>query len=300
MEDVLFTPEELQSELTDNFDGNNDNDIYGFDGDIYDGQDDPSLNFVGTDDGKGSFSKMAQNSRTFGFDVDNKTDSAKVIAISTGSLDTRSLALVYDDAGTLKYKVPVGKGVVLAPVGSAANDILSFENAVSELLAAGIIVDAVLDDGIIYAEAADPTKYIKVTPTIPRSTVRHLREYIKETPTLIVGMHITCTDATMFQTDIVSKLVNPYGVYGEKRISFEKYYQTSQFLQNKIVVKAELQLDPETIALITIPAGAKVTFSMQAGVVESTAHALTQKRGFAESRNMCTAWNKAKKKSLKR
>ncbi len=261
---AFLTPEELQAELSENYTGKEE--LYAYDGDLY-------LDFMGGN----SFSDMKKSTKRLGYSIKNDTTTQKVIAISTGSYSTIAMAAVYDDAGTLKYKHPNGGGALVAPAGSVVGQILVFESATGDIIAAGHNIDAVLDDGVIYSESADPTKKILVTPAQKNLTIKHFRGYIKNNPTFFTGIHVGSTDEAMYDTSIISKRVNPYGVDAETALPLQDFFDPKNTNTKKIIVPRELQMDSETLILITVPSGALVTLTFVAGVVESAGHALKKK-----------------------
>jgi hypothetical protein len=260
-----LTPEELDAQLSNNYRGS-----------AYNGDDDIYLSYIGGTDAK-NLIDMEKSNRRLSFQIINATTSRKVIAINPASYPVNSAAAVYLDT-TLKYIHPNGKGVLAAPAGYIEKDIISMFNSVLEIKAAGNgNVDAVLDDGVIYAEAADPTKRITVTATNPESSVKHFMKHSRTSPTAFVGMHITSDDSTMFETELVSKRITPYGNEREVKIPFQDFADPKNPNTGKIIVKAGFQIDPETLVLLTVPAGATITVSMIAGAIESNGVALARK-----------------------
>lgn len=264
----LFSQDEINQELSSNYTGNED-DLYV----PYTGEGDLYLDYVG--DAK-SIEDMKKSTRRFNWSIENTSDSQKVIVISSASFYTARHALVYMD-GTLKYKHPVGGGVLAAPTGATANDILEFMSGIDGIVAAGHTIDAVLDDGIIYAEAADPTKLIRVTALDKNGSVRHFRKYIENNPTYFLGMYVSSTNNEAYSVEMVTRKINPYGVYSEDRINLYDYFTPLAQNTGKIEVPDRFQIDSETLAYITIPANTKVTFGFIAGVVESSSNALKNK-----------------------
>lgn len=243
----------------------------------YTGENDVYLDFQGNKGDRGSFVKMQQSTRRVSFKVKNSTDGQKIIAITPANFKTEKSMLVIDDSGTLKVRVPGGGLVAVTEFdeNAVANDIISANSNPIEMNKAGLEVDAVLDDGIIYAEASDPTKNIKVTAGSPRARVSHFLRFLNGNPTAGIGFHISSTDVQMYETDFVSQNVTPYrGVGQEDRIPFQDEF--NQLTQNdKKIVKSEyFQLDGETFSKMVFPANSTVSVTLVFSVVQSQAHAL--------------------------
>jgi hypothetical protein len=262
MEEVKFTPEELSERVSSNYGGNS-----------YTGEDDIYLDYLGI---PGNLLTMSQSRKRTTFRVKNETTTQKMLAISPGSYRTVNAALVYNDT-TLKYKHPNGGGVLAAPAGLAENDIIMMYNSITEMQAAGHSVDALIDDGIIYAEAADPTKKITVTAINKESSIRHFLKYIDSNPTTFLGLHISSDDASMYETELITRRCSVFGYDREIRIPFQDAFTSENKNEKKIIVTADFQFDSETVAFLSIPSGATVTITLVAGAVESSGVALTKK-----------------------
>jgi hypothetical protein len=285
----MLSSQEINDALSSNFDdvevGFDDVEVgfddveVGFDGSVieeitesYDGSQDVELDFTGAK----SLKDLTKTQKRATFSIKNDTTNQMVIAMTPANYKTQRAALVIDDTGTLKRK-HFGGGLIAVPAGYAENDIIVDYSDISEIVSAGNSVDAVLDDGIIYALASDPTKKVTVTASKKEASVRHLLEYIAKNPSLITSMHISSSDTTMYETELVTKRCTPYGVYGEVRVALQDAFKPSNQITNKIIVDLigkGITIDNETLSTLTIPAASTVTVTIVVGVVQSTAQGL--------------------------
>ncbi len=248
-----------------------------------------TLNFTGADDeyldfqgnnGFGSLIEMKDTVRRVTYSFTNTTASQKRIALTPANFDTRKDMLVYDDGGTLKVKVP-GGGSVNASIfdpDAVANDIISVNSSVKEINNAGFNVDAMFDDGIIYAEAADPTKYVKVKANSKDYSSNHFKRFVQGNPTAFVGMHIVSDKIEMYESEMIQQDVTPFkGAGQQNRIPFQDYFTSKALNVDKIEVNENYQFDGQTLSQIVLPASSQVTITFVASVVQSNAAALKRK-----------------------
>lgn len=248
-----------------------------------------TLNFTGADDeyldfqgnnGVGNLIQMKDTVRRATYSFKNTTESQKRVALTPANFDTRKAMLVYDDSGILKVKVPGGGAVAVTEFDSDAveNDIVSINSSVNEINNAGFNVDAMFDDGIVYAEAADPTKYVKVKSNSKDYSANHFKRFIQANPTAFVGMHIVSDKIEMYESEMIQQDVTPFkGAGQQKRIPFQDYFTSKAMNVDKIEVNENYQFDGQTLSQIVLPASSSVTITFVASVVQSNAAALKRK-----------------------
>lgn len=262
-----YTQEEIDALLSDNYEGSieilTEN---------YDGSDDLYLDYDGVRSLKDD---MKKSKKRISFTIVNATDEQMVVALNPGMFRTDRSALVYDDSG-LKYRA-YGGGELAAPAGAVANDIIHEWNDPSEIISAGYTVDAVFDDGIVYALSSNAAKRLTITAQKKEASVRAFLDYIKRNPTSFAGIHITSTDINFYETELTLTRVTPYGKYGEDRVPFQDSNLPTNNNTGKVIIEQSFQLDGETLAVITVPSGATVNISLVAAAVESAAVGLKNK-----------------------
>jgi len=267
---------EIEQQLTDNFNGNQDPylemDAYDGDGDLY-------LDFDGPQNLNPS--ELEKSRKRFGITINNATTSQKTVAISPAAYRELLASLVYDDSGTLKYKV-TGGGTVTAPTGKVADDIMMLYSDVAEINEAGHEIDALIDDGVIYN---DGTNSITITSKSKTGRVRHFLNWLKANPTHFIGMHIVCSNSAMFENELTIQKCNPFKKYEEVRIPLQDDNKPSNNNTAKIIVAKEFQMDGESIAKLVIPASTSVEITFVAGVTESAATGLKNKVTAAANKN---------------
>ncbi|MBR6279390.1 MAG: hypothetical protein IKR41_11650 [Bacteroidales bacterium] len=243
----------------------------------YDGEGDPYLDFSGGNSKGTNLLNMGKSARRIAFTIENTTENDAVIALTPASYDTKRAALVTKGSDNkLTYKA-LGGGVIQAESSAAENDIVLRLDNPAEMVTAGHNIDAVIDDGIIYQDPSDASKYIKVTASSKNSTIRHMREFLAKNPTAFSGLHITSNKPQMYETEMIMKKCTPFSVFGEERINFQDCFTPNNQLSDKIIVKKTFFLDNETLTTMTFPAQSKVTVTLVAGVTESASSGLKKK-----------------------
>ena len=245
----------------------------------YTGEKDIYLDFQGNGE-KITAIKMKDTVRRVAFQITNTTTSQKKLALTPASYDTLRGMLVYDDTGTLKVKVTGGGAVAVTNFNTAAiaNDVLIAKSDVRDINNAGHNIDCVFDDGIIYAESADPTKYVKVTAKSKNASAKHFINFIKQFPSAFIGIQIVSNVADMFEAELTLQECTPFkGAGQENRIPFGDFYTDQSNNNNKIMVEGDFQLDANTLAQVVIPALSVVTMTFVASVIHSSAAALKTK-----------------------
>ena len=273
----INTPEDVDRYLSDNYDGHEDVEEY-YDADVeeyYEGEiEEPEEeeveieeNYEGDDEEFDTFDgkplKDSKSSRRFSFKIKNTGTEDKNVAITPGMYDTRRCTQVYNDNGTLMYKLPDGTAVK-APAGAQEGDIICDKKDYRAINAAGVDVDGVLDDGQL-------AQNLYAASTVKDRTIRSFLEYVRTHPTLITEIHVSVNNANkgIFEQSLITKRTTPYGTYGEEPVEFQDANKPINPNTSKIIVDGKpFILDGETLAYLRIPAGtdATITFVTKAVV----------------------------------
>lgn len=266
----MLTPEELNQALSDNFDGN-DNQVEILEN--YNGKEDRSIEFFDGSD----FKSLEKSSKRFSFKVDNSSENDIVLVLTPGYFRVDRPQIVYATVYDVHTGLPtvVKKrladntevAAILTDLGKAETKYDSY----ADILAAGIQVDAVLDDGEVIH------KVICQSTTKERS-IRNFLEYISKNPTLFAGIQISSDNTDQYESTIVFRRTTPYAIYGEEVFHFQDAFRTDNLNEKKIVIAKEFQFDGETITTVRIPATTVTTFTLIASAVITPANMLVQKK----------------------
>lgn len=260
----MLSPNEIDQMLSDNFDGDIVEEYDSFDGD---------KDFVESYVGRHclSQSKFKQSTKRFGFAVANTTNRRIDIALTPSQFPTLRNTIVADNAGTHEIMMPGGTAIeTTAAIGS----VVTAWNNPEELKDAGLRIDAVADDGVVFADASGT---VTVTADKAEASYRAFLNFIKKHPTAFAGIHVTCSNSDMFSAALKIRRVTPFAIYGENIIPFQDAFKPTNMNPNKIEVLRNFQLDEETVSVISIPAETTVSFTYIAGAVVSLGHGLKRK-----------------------
>lgn len=125
--------------------------------------------------------------------------------------------------------------------------------------AAGIVVDAVLDDGTIATS---------VTVTAAKSTanIQNFLEFIKTNPLPLKEILIVSTDASAFNGEIELRKVSPFQLGAPQTIELNQFYDPYQQADDRITVKFgdnELELSDDLFMGLIVPAGATLDITFR-------------------------------------
>jgi hypothetical protein len=268
-----WSPEEIDKELSSSFDGDDDSiEIF----ENYTGENDE---FIESYSGKGLLD-LDKSTKRFALSIENTTSTAKQLVLTPGNYPViRAAAITKDSSGKTVYKAIGGKQIT-APDGYSAGDVIILYDNPEELIAAGHRIDCVADDGIVFSDA---TGMVRIKAAKQEARLRYFLEFIRKNPTLFAGMHINSDNTAQFETELILRRTSPYAVYGEERIPFQDGFRPSNMNVDKIIIEHEFQFDGETLAIVTIPAKTKSTFTFVAGAVSSQAISLKKKFSFAKT-----------------
>jgi hypothetical protein len=195
----------------------------------------PRMNF----DGNESPAKDLQ----FKVNIANTTGLAKTVAIFPAYFDCK------------KVDVSVLSNIA---VGSSGNfDLLPHgttlplaHNSITEIVAAGYTVDAVLADGsFLYVDSSHA-----LVGTGSGRTIKTFIDFVKLNPCRVPEVIISANDKEMYSGIMRVVKVSPFKKLPEQEISLENFFDPYQQQDKKIVINEAFQLDNQTLVIITIPA----------------------------------------------
>ncbi len=251
MANRMLTPEEIDRQLSDNFNGDFVEEYDSFNG--------KGLveSYIGND------SQFQTSTKRFGFAIANTTSRRVDIALTPAHFPILRNIIAADDNGTVKIVKPGGGKVA---VSASAGSIVTEWNNPEEIKNAGFRIDCLADDGVIFA---DSTGTVTLSADKPEASYRAFRKFVEKHPTKFAGMHITCKNPDMFSSSLKLRKVTPFAIYGEKLVPFQDAYTSGNMNSNKIEVRRDFQLDGETVGVLSVPADTTVSFSFVAKAVIS-------------------------------
>jgi hypothetical protein len=223
---------------------------------------DDEVNFDGN---SRSIASELQNGVVFGFKIANSTGSTKVLALSAASFNVIGVASVTDT-------VDGSTGTHLHTVTNT----ISYKSA-TEISAAGITCDYVLDDGTLEAN-------LTVTALKSAFTVRRFMNFIRRNPQRVPEIVISADNKSAFEEIMTIARVSPYRTFGENNIQLSDFFSPDQFQSTKIIVPTpELQLDDQTVVLLPVANGRTLTITLKIGANKNSARSLNKKASRALS-----------------
>lgn len=174
----------------------------------------------------------------FGFKIVNGAATAKKIGIIPAPYIPR-------DGYTIDLTAP-------ATVTKHMHDLVA-------ILAAGIVVDAVLDDGIIATS-------VVVTAAKSTANIQNFLEFIKTNPLPLKEILIVSTDASAFNGEIELRKVSPFQLGAPQTIELNQFYDPYQQADDRITVKFgdnELELSDDLFMGLIVPAGATMDITFR-------------------------------------
>lgn len=262
-----YSPEKIDQLLSDNFDGdlvekyNN-----------YDGSNDPDVDlFEGN-----SFLKMNQSTKRFSINISNTDAVGKTIALTPGFFSTLRATPVVAGANAgapNRYLLPDGTYVnTTLPIGAIVIDYKSK----ADIEAAGIIVDAVLDDGSLIGK-------LLAQSTESERSIRNFLRDIEKNPVMFAGIQITSDNVQLFDSVLKLRTVSPYQAPMEKIIPFGDFFRSQDPNNKKIFVEKEFKFDNNTVAILNVPGNTNATLTFIAGAVVNMGNALNTKAQAAKT-----------------
>ncbi len=174
---------------------------------------------------------------TFGVTIKNSdTSVSKKVALLSGHFDTD--AFTYDST----------KGVEV------------FKSDPAELKAAGLLCDAVIDDGVCVDSK------VSCIPLDSSKTIRNFRKFIMTNPRELKGVTIISSSPTAFNSSLVVSSSTPFSKCGEKDIQLASFFSPNQYQSDRIEIdftENELEFSDLCVLIATIPAGATMTFILR-------------------------------------
>ncbi len=211
--------------------------------------------------------------KLFRFRVINTTDSNQILVILPGGYPVVLSATI--DSETGKYRA-IGGADVNAPAELVPFGIVTKFNNPAVIKASGHYIDAVADDGDVLV--IDDIHKLSITTETAGSGIQKFIQYIKENPTLFVGLEISVNNDNLgiFESNLNITKLDPFTRNGENIIPFQGAWTSENLNAKKIEVKKEFVLSGRNLVTIAIPAGTDATLTMKAGA------SLAIDKGFAK------------------
>lgn len=130
---------------------------------------------------------------------------------------------------------------------------------ITAITAAGIVVDAVLDDGTIATN-------VNVTAAKSTANIQNFLEFIKTNPLPLKEILIVSTDASAFNGEIELRKVSPFQLGAPQTIELNQFYDPYQQADDRITVKFgdnELELSDDLFMGLIVPAGATLDITFR-------------------------------------
>jgi len=237
---------------------------------FYTGQNNHSLSFSGGS--ATSFIDEPLNTAEFGLRIINASATMKTVVLcpayfSTFGNVTENIVypvLVTEDvvvtvAGqsrtitVITTNTPTTKNVI---VGFMLHDVTQINNR------HGVTVDAVIDDGVVLIDGG---KNVTVS-SLSKGLIQDFLSFVKKNPTRVTEITVASNNVSQYGRKVTVKRVNPAGDWGEEYIQLTKYFETSQFRTEKIIVDTNaynLQFDDQTLILFEVEAAISSTVPTQ-------------------------------------
>lgn len=176
----------------------------------------------------------------FGFKVVSSSGTDTVVALLAGNLDTTGYDIT--QSGTTPF---------------AVSDIKTHKHNKANLVAYGIPVDAVADDGTIVTN-------VTCTPLNSQHKIAHFRNFVKTNPQILQKLVIEASNKDVFEQSIFIRQDSPLKGTSQQEIPLSTYLNTMQVQENKIEIPlGNIPIGDETIMWMNVPAGRSVTFRME-------------------------------------
>jgi len=240
---------------------------------FYTGQNNHALSFSGGT--ASSFLDEPSNTAEFGIRIVNATPTMKMIVLCPAYFSTLgtvtagvvSNALVTEDVTVTVGGVPRVITVITSSTPTTANVVvgLMFHDITSINANHGVSVDGVVDDDIV---CVDGGKNVTVS-SLSKGKVVDFLAFVKKNPTRVIEMTIASNNVSQYGRKITLKSMNPAGDWGEEYIQLTKYFETSQYRTEKIVVDTDaynLQFDDQSLVIFEVEAAVSTTVPTQTDI----------------------------------
>jgi len=228
---------------------------------FYTGQNNHALSFSGGT--ASSFIDEPMNTAEFGLRIINASATMKTIVLCPAYFSTFGNVtenFIYPVLVTEDVTVTVGGQprvitVISSNTPTTKNIIVGFMlHDVTAINANhGVRVDAVIDDDIVLIDGG---KNLTVS-SLSKGLIQDFLNFIKKNPTRVTEITVASNNVSQYGRKMTVKRVNPAGDWGEEYIQLTKYFETSQFRTEKIIVDTNaynLQFDDQTLIIFEIEA----------------------------------------------
>jgi len=237
---------------------------------FYTGQNNHALSFSGGN--ASSFLDEHTNTAEYGIRIINASATMKTIVLCPAYFSTLgtvnenvvSNALTTEDVTVTVGGQPRVITVITANVSTTKSVVVGFMfHDVSSINANhGVTVDAVIDDAIVLVDGG---KNLTVS-SLSKGKIADFLSFVKKNPTRVTEITIASNNVSQYGRKMTVKRVNPAGDWGEEYIQLTKYFETSQFRTEKIIVDTNaynLQFDDQCLIIFEIEAAVSSTVPTQ-------------------------------------
>jgi len=210
-----------------------------------------SNSFVGEVDPYSSFSAQAEPGKleTYDIQIKNKTGAEKTICLVPASIPVDRPVIVNRDNNTIRLV-----GGYSQPVAPGKMDAIRFDDPSNF---DGILkADAVVDDGIVYAEDADATIEVSSPKKI---AIRNFFAFLKHNVCKIEEIQINANDGEVFSSaQIVFKSISPFNQTGSIQRALSDFVDPKNNNNKKIIIHCDAEhidvtLDDQTAVFLIMP-----------------------------------------------
>lgn len=155
-------------------------------------------------------------------------------------------------------------------------------DAEADLVTAGYPAAGILRDGQVVPGATVGTNDVVATPANPKRTIDAFLKFAYKNSLRITGMTIQSDDPDQFNTNLDTYVYSPFRDLGSDYIRIEDYYDPDQFSSKKVEMNLlasghAFQFDDQSIVLMKLLKGRKVTITFHVGAVNNQAKKLAKK-----------------------
>jgi len=209
---------------------------------VYTGEGDVAIEWNGGQ--ASSFIDEIKNNQEFVIRITNASASMKRVIIFPGYFDTSGFSTATVNIGGTDYTLITG--------------INNFN--ITGINERGIACDAMIGDGTI---ATDVT-----CSSLSKGSITDFINFVKNNPTRIPEIILSSNNTDQYSRKFVIKRIHPAKDWGEDYITLDKYFQVSQYRDEKITINTQaynLQFDDQTVIYLEVEGlkgGAATTVTM--------------------------------------
>ncbi|MDR0602719.1 MAG: hypothetical protein LBG80_00270 [Bacteroidales bacterium] len=149
-------------------------------------------------------------------------------------------------------------GLTTTSASGALTSVKVHYHDISELTKAGVSVTTILDDDTV---KGPNDQNIAMSAADPNYTIRSFHEYIKLNPMILTSMTIHASNPTAYGGSLRLQKTNPFNRPSEIPVELDKFFDVSQFQDNKInisFVGSEIEVADDLLMTFVVPGGSEV------------------------------------------